>query len=225
MSKPNDFNLNLNIELLSTSDNEENTNINLSIFQEKNEASKEYNDNFNLDENYNNEDEDKIYAIYNSNQIENDKEKENVNKKFLKKKTKKNIKIKSVIDIKNAFDKEEEKLEKQYCNKKTNVIKFTKRLRKKFKTYFYRKKSIKSFENNMIDFNKEFYDNNENNEFISQNLDYRNLGSLSLSTGDDEISLSEERTNISVNNGECDYYQNQNFLSYYCLFSNYPCDK
>jgi hypothetical protein len=225
MSKPNDFNLNLNIELLSTSDNEENTNINLSIFQEKNEASKEYNDNFNLDENYNNEDEDKIYAIYNSNQIENDKEKENVNKKFLKKKTKKNIKIKSVIDIKNAFDKEEEKLEKQYCNKKTNVIKFTKRLRKKFKTYFYRKKSIKSFENNMIDFNKEIYDNNENNEFISQNSDYRNLGSLSLSTGDDEISLSEERTNISVNNGECDYYQNQNFLSYYCLFSNYPCDK
>ena len=77
----------------------------------------------------------------------------------------------------------------------------------------------------MIDFNKEFYDNNENNEFISQNSDYRNLGSLSLSTGDDEISLSEERTNISVNNGECDYYQNQNFLSYYCLFSNYPCDK
>ena len=131
----------------------------------------------------------------------------------------------SVIDIKNAFDKEEEKLEKQYCNKKTNVIKFTKRLRKKFKTYFYRKKSIKSFENNMIDFNKEFYDNNENNEFISQNSDYRNLGSLSLSTGDDEISLSEERTNISVNNVECDYYQNQNFLSYYCLFSNYPCDK
>ena len=225
MSKPNDFNLNLNIELLSTSDNEENTNINLPIFQEKKEASKEYNDNFNLDENYNNEDEDKIYAIYNSNQIENDKEKENVNKKFLKKKTKKNIKIKSVIDIKNAFDKEEEKLEKQYCNKKTNVIKFTKRLRKKFKTYFYRKKSIKSFENNMIDFNKEIYDNNENNEFISQNSDYRNLGSLSLSTGDDEISLSEERTNISVNNGECDYYQNQNFLSYYCLFSNYPCDK
>ena len=225
MSKPNDFNLNLNIEQLSTSDNEENTNINLPIFQEKKEASKEYNDNFNLDENYNNEDEDKIYAIYNSNQIENDKEKENVNKKFLKKKTKKNIKIKSVIDIKNAFDKEEEKLEKQYCNKKTNVIKFTKRLRKKFKTYFYRKKSIKSFENNMIDFNKEIYDNNENNEFISQNSDYRNLGSLSLSTGDDEISLSEERTNISVNNGECDYYQNQNFLSYYCLFSNYPCDK
>ena len=225
MSKPNDFNLNLNIEQLSTSDNEENTNINLPIFQEKKEALKEYNDNFNLDENYNNEDEDKIYAIYNSNQIENDKEKENVNKKFLKKKTKKNIKIKSVIDIKNAFDKEEEKLEKQYCNKKTNVIKFTKRLRKKFKTYFYRKKSIKSFENNMIDFNKEFYDNNENNEFISQNSDYRNLGSLSLSTGDDEISLSEERTNISVNNGECDYYQNQNFLSYYCLFSNYPCDK
>ena len=225
MSKPNDFNLNLNIEQLSTSDNEENTNNNLPIFQEKKEASKEYNDNFNLDENYNNEDEDKIYAIYNSNQIENDKEKENVNKKFLKKKTKKNIKIKSVIDIKNAFDKEEEKLEKQYCNKKTNVIKFTKRLRKKFKTYFYRKKSIKSFENNMIDFNKEFYDNNENNEFISQNLDYRNLGSLSLSTGNDEISLSEERTNISVNNGENDYYQNQNLLRYYCLFSNYPCDK
>lgn len=148
-----------------------------------------------------------------------DKKKVKVAKNFLKKKRKNNI------DFKNAFDKEEEKLEKQYCNKKTNVIKFTKRLRKKFKTYFYRKKSIKSFENNMIDFNKEFYDNNENNEFISQNLDYRNLGSLSLSTGDDEISLSEERTNISVNNGECDYYQNQNFLSYYCLFSNYPCDK
>ena len=137
MSKQNDFNL--NIEQLSTSNNEENTNINLPIFQEKKEALKEYNDNFNLDENYNNED-DKIYAIYNSNQIENDKEKENVNKKFLKKKTKKNIKIKSVIDIKNAFDKEEEKLEKQYCNKKTNVIKFTKRLRKKIKTFFYKKK-------------------------------------------------------------------------------------
>ena len=66
-----------------------------------------------------------------------DKKKVKVAKKFLK------IKRKNNIDFKNAFDKEEEKFEYQYCKKKPRVIKFTKRFRKNFKINDYKKKEKK----------------------------------------------------------------------------------
>ena len=240
MSKQNDKNL--NVEKISTGEtengeyNENNANNNSPISQKINEKTIEIlpwdsepicveNGNIDIFENdnnnYNNNDNDLVCNLGES--AESNKEKEIVVKKFLKKKTEKNI---NNINI--AFDKEKEKLEEQYCKKKPKIIKFTKRLRKKFKTYIYKKKSIKSFENSMIDFNKENYNNNnENNEFMSQNsnLIYQNLGSYSPTTNtgneSNEISLSEESTNFSLNNVE----QNQNLIRYYCTFLNYPCYK
>jgi len=154
--------------------------------------------------------------VFNSNQIENNKEKLN-DTKLLK------LKRKKIIDNKNVFSKREENLEDQYCKKESRVIKFAKRFRKKFKMNFYkkRKKSIKSNESNMIDFNKENYNYNQNNEvhiFPCENSnDNNSVYSISptITTGSElnEISICEERTSSTSNIEEND--QNEIFWIIY----------
>lgn len=162
--------------------------------------------------------------VFDYKQTKKGKKKVKVAKNFLK------IKRKKIIDFKNAFDKEEEKFEYQYCKKEPRVIKFTKRLRKSFKMNDYKKKkkNIKSIDSNMIDYNKEINNNNANNEFnISQSVTSNNYNSFFLNLGEfsptistgEEISEIEEKTRIftnieedpsflSLSNSELNYLQN-----------------
>jgi len=206
-----------------SSENEENSIFsNLSISNETNNIEQknitiiDLDSNFSCEENvdplfelYKNVTDDKVF---NSKQTENNKEKLK-DTKLLKLKRKKNN------DNKNVFSKRKENLEDQFCKKESRVIKFAKRFRKKFKMNFYkkRKKSIKSNESNMIDFNKEnynYYQNNEVNIFRCENSNDYYSDSISptiTTTGYElnEISICEERTSSTSNIEEND--QNEIF--------------